>query len=59
MTKEQYETLNSICCTLDVLSYAGKSLSGLAYDMSQMIIPAQTEPPVRSLRATIPDFESH
>ena len=35
MTKEQYETLNSICCTLNVLSHAGEAVSGLAHDMGQ------------------------
>ncbi len=35
MTKDQYETLNTICSTLEVLTYAGEAVSGLAYNMSQ------------------------
>ena len=35
MTKEQYETLNTICSALEVLTHAGEAVSGLAYDMSQ------------------------
>ena len=35
MTKEQYETLSSICSTLEVLTYAGEAVPGLAYNMSQ------------------------
>ncbi len=35
MTKDQYETLSSICSILEVLTYAGEAVSGLAYDMSK------------------------
>ena len=35
MTKDQYETLNTICSALEVLTYAGEAVSGLAYNMSQ------------------------